>query len=100
MRVVIAPNAFKNALTAAEAALAVRRGLEGSRLGGTYECFPVGDGGDGTGDLIIERLGGRKVEAVVRDPLGRGVGSYWGLIGAGGSGSAVSGSVGSGSVGS
>src|ERR1700742_3579802 len=80
MHIVIAPNAFKNSLSASAAATAIQRGLEGSRLGGTYECFPVGDGGDGTGDLIIARLGGKKMEASARDPLGRRITTYWGLI--------------------
>ncbi len=84
MHLLIAPNAFKNSLSAAEVAEAIRRGLDRSRLKGTRlpyssECFPVGDGGDGTGDLLIERLGGHRVAAEVRDPLGRRIKTYWGL---------------------
>ena len=84
MHLLIAPNAFKNSLSAAEVAEAIRRGLDRSRLKGTRlryssECFPVGDGGDGTGDLLIERLGGHRVTAEVRDPLGRMIKTYWGL---------------------
>jgi len=79
MHLLIAPNAFKNSLSAAEAARAIQRGLDRSRLNGTNECHPVGDGGDGTGDLLIERLHGRKIEAEARDPLGRKINTYWGL---------------------
>jgi glycerate kinase len=95
MHLLIAPNAFKNSLSADEAAKAIRRGLDRSRLrdavwlppsdrpfaGHPYstECFPVGDGGDGTGDLLIERLGGHRVAAEARDPLGRRITTYWGL---------------------
>jgi glycerate kinase len=84
MHLLIAPNAFKNSLSAAEVAEAIRRGLDRSRLKGTRlpyssECFPVGDGGDGTGDLLIERLGGHRVAAEVRDPIGRMIKTYWGL---------------------
>jgi glycerate kinase len=81
MRLLISPNAFKNSLTASEAAEAIRKGFLQSRLTCTCECFPVGDGGDGTGDLIIERLGGRKIEAEARDPFGRRITTYFGLIG-------------------
>ena len=87
MHLLIAPNAFKNSLSAGEVAKAIRRGLDRSRLNGqpgthppySSECFPVGDGGDGTGDLLIERLGGHRVEAEARDPLGRRIQTYWGL---------------------
>jgi glycerate kinase len=79
MHLLIAPNAFKNSLTAAEVAKAIRRGLDRSRLKGTSECFPVGDGGDGTGDLLIERLHGQKIATEARDPFGRKITTYWGL---------------------
>jgi len=76
----IAPNAFKNSLSAGEAALAIRDGLLKSGLDCTCECFPIGDGGDGTVDLIIQRLGGTRHEAEARDPLGRKITTYFGLI--------------------
>jgi glycerate kinase len=90
MHLLIAPNAFKNSLSAAEVAKAIRRGLDRSRLSElssiqpsvrpySSECFPVGDGGDGTGDLLIERLGGHRFAAEARDPFGRRIMTYWGL---------------------
>ncbi|GGB13185.1 glycerate kinase [Puia dinghuensis] len=71
MNILIAPNAFKNSLPADGAATAILLGLQQSRLHFTGECFPVGDGGDGTGDLLIKKLGGVVLEAPVRDPFGR-----------------------------
>ncbi|HWB90778.1 MAG TPA: glycerate kinase, partial [Puia sp.] len=71
MYILIAPNAFKHSLDAAVAAEAIRVGLEQSRLSGTFECFPIGDGGDGTGRLIVEKLQGRSIPCPVHDPLGR-----------------------------
>jgi len=76
----IAPNAFKNSLSAGEAAIAIRDGLLKSGLDCTCECFPIGDGGDGTVDLIIQRLGGTRSEAEARDALGRKITTYFGLI--------------------
>ncbi|MFA6944794.1 MAG: glycerate kinase, partial [Pedobacter sp.] len=49
MHILIAPNAFKNSLSAQESADAIREGLKRSGLLATYECFPIADGGDGTG---------------------------------------------------
>jgi glycerate kinase len=80
MKILIAPNAFKNSLAADEAAGAIQAGLEESRLLGSYDCFPIGDGGDGTGDLIIKRLGARLVECAVHDPLGRPIQASFGWV--------------------
>jgi glycerate 2-kinase len=102
MHMLIAPNAFKNSLSATEAAQAIQRGLESPRSSLahpldpildlpasshppsahpplTTECFPIGDGGDGTGDLLIERLGGQRITAQARDPFGQKLSTYWGL---------------------
>ncbi|HEY4111388.1 glycerate kinase [Puia sp.] len=81
MKILIAPNAFKNSLTADAAATAILQGLRQSRLSFTGECFPIGDGGDGTGDLLIKRLGATLVEAPVHDPLGRPRRASFGLAG-------------------
>lgn len=80
MHILIAPNAFKHALNAQEAALAIRAGMEASKLICTCECFPVGDGGNGTCELIIDRMGGHLAEVIVNDPLGRPVTASFGLI--------------------
>lgn len=81
MHILIAPNAFKNSLSAAAAADAILLGLQESRLRFTAECFPVADGGDGTGDLLMARLGAKKVEVQARDPFRRERTSYYGFDG-------------------
>lgn len=80
MNILISPNAFKHSLTAAEAALAIREGLMQSQLHCTCECFPIGDGGDGTAELIIKKHKGVLVTTEVRDPLGRKIKASFGLI--------------------
>ena len=80
MRILIAPNAFKHSLPAGEAALALCEGLQQSRLSCSTECFPIGDGGDGTAELVIRKRAGEVVPAVVSDPLGRPVHTHFGLI--------------------
>jgi glycerate kinase len=83
VHILISPNAFKNSLNAEEAAAAIEKGLMQSNLKCTCECFPIGDGGDGTGDLIIKKCGGTLVTEDVRDPLGRTVPASFGLIDSG-----------------
>src|SRR6266480_8115392 len=80
MHILIAPNAFKNSLDAEEAAHAIGEGLMESRLKCTCEYFPIGDGGDGTAELIIKKCGGSLVAAAVPDPLGRMKNASFGLI--------------------
>jgi len=79
MHVLIAPNAFKHSLSADAAAAAIQKGLQESSLTFTAESFPVGDGGDGTGDLLMTRLCAQKITAAARDPFGRSRSTYYGL---------------------
>jgi len=83
MHILIAPNAFKNSLTATEAAAAIQQGLNNSKLNCTTECFPIADGGDGTGELIIKKCNGTLADVVVNDPLGRKLNATYGLIDSG-----------------
>ena len=71
MHILIAPNAFKNSLSAGEAAEAISKGLKQSKLQHTSECYPIGDGGDGTANLLIKKFNGTIVNAEVHDPLFR-----------------------------
>ena len=80
IRVLIAPNAFKHSLDATEVALAIQEGLQQSRLDCVCECFPVGDGGDGTGALMTRQQNGRLVAAEADDPFERNINSTFGLV--------------------
>lgn len=80
MRILIAPNAFKNSLDAGAVAKAIEAGLQASSLSCSTTCFPVGDGGDGTEQLLTEKLGGIYMDAMVHDPLGRKISASFGWI--------------------
>jgi len=80
LRILIAPNAFKHSLNATDVATAIEQGLLQSNLDCVCECFPVGDGGDGTGTLMIQKHNGSLVSATVNDPLGRPIASSFGLV--------------------
>jgi glycerate kinase len=83
MHILISPNAFKNSLNAEDAASAIKEGLVRSNLDCSCYCFPIGDGGDGTGDIIIKKRGGVIVSTEVHDSLGRNIVATFGLIDAG-----------------
>jgi glycerate 2-kinase len=80
MRILIAPNAFKNSLNADAAARAIKAGLGESKLKCDCVCFPIGDGGDGTGELIIKHCRGTIIPSSVMDPLGRKIDTWFGVI--------------------
>ena len=80
MHILISPNAFKNSLDATAGATAIKEGLQQSRLSFTATCFPIGDGGDGTGKLLTERCFGTFVSTETIDPLGRKINASFGLI--------------------
>ena len=80
MHILIAPNAFKNSLTANEAAMAIEAGLLKSKLTCTTECFGIADGGDGTGELLIDKINGVHIGVSVSDALGRPVHAQYGLV--------------------
>jgi glycerate 2-kinase len=80
MNILIAPNAFKNGCTAPDAAKAIAEGLQRSSLHCTTRLFPIGDGGDGTADLLVRRLNGKRINVEVLDPLGRKIDSGYAVI--------------------
>lgn len=80
MHILIAPNAFKNSLTALDAAEAIRKGLVQSGLPCSLQCFPIGDGGDGTAELIIKNGNGNFHAVKAADPLGRTINSRIGFM--------------------
>lgn len=67
----LAPNAFKHSLSAEEAAKALERGFQKSKLNCTTTLFPIADGGNGTGKLIHQHLKGKWIHQEVTDPIGR-----------------------------
>jgi glycerate 2-kinase len=80
MHILISPNTFKHSLAAEEAAFAIREGLIQSKLDCDCECFPIGDGGDGTAELIIKKCGGEWVDTPVHYPFGKKINTSFGLI--------------------
>lgn len=80
MRILIAPNSFKNSLNAEEVAAAIREGLEQSCQQVTCELFPVADGGDGTATLLMQHLNARPVEVVVQGPKSEEIKATYGWL--------------------
>lgn len=79
MRVVIAPDSFKESLTAAEVAEAIEIGFKQVFPDAVYIKKPVADGGEGSVDALVAACNGSKVNVEVVGPLGRVLTSSFGL---------------------
>jgi glycerate kinase len=81
MKVVIAPDTFKECLPAAEVAAAMGRGVLEVFPDAQVDLCPMADGGEGTVAAMVAATGGRLVAADVFDPLGRSIRAHFGLLG-------------------
>lgn len=71
MRVLVAPQEFKNSLGADEAALAIASGLRAAHPEWTFDNLPLSDGGPGLLDAIRRAIKADTMAVVARDALGR-----------------------------
>jgi glycerate kinase len=83
LRIVISPQAFKQSISAREAALAIQRGILQAAPDAETILIPVADGGDGTLAALIDTTGGAYHQATVTGPLGEPVDARWGVMGDG-----------------
>lgn len=81
MKIVIAPDSFKESLSALEAASAIEAGFREIFPDAQYVKVPVADGGEGTVDAMIAATDGRLVQLQATGPLGRPVEAFYGLSG-------------------
>lgn len=79
MNILIAPNAFKNSLTAQEVGLEIKHGLEESKFEGEVFVTPIADGGDGSLDILAYYYDASIEHLEVPDPLGRSVKARYGI---------------------
>ncbi|MBZ9539360.1 glycerate kinase [Modicisalibacter tunisiensis] len=78
MKILIAPDSYKDALPAREAAAAIAAGLRRVRPEAELVECPMGDGGEGTLDALIAATGAERRHARVQDALGRPATAAWG----------------------
>jgi glycerate 2-kinase len=83
MKIVIAPDSFKESMTAAEVCSAVEEGFRKVFGNAEYVHVPVGDGGEGTVQSVVDATGGRIVEVQAIGPLGDLVDAFYGITGDG-----------------
>ena len=83
MKIVIAPDSWKESLSASGVAQAIEKGFREIFPDALYVSVPVADGGEGTVDAMIAATQGTEQYARVTGPLGEQVNARWGMSGDG-----------------
>ncbi|MBM6608004.1 glycerate 2-kinase [Enterobacteriaceae bacterium RIT814] len=83
MKIVIAPDSYKESLSATEVAQAIEKGFREIFPEAEYVSVPVADGGEGTVEAMIAATNGALQYAAVTGPLGETVNACWGISGDG-----------------
>lgn len=83
MKFILAPDSFKESMTAKEACISMEKGLRKVFKDATCIHVPMADGGEGTVDALIESTNGNLHEVEVTAPLGNKVKAKFGILGDG-----------------
>lgn len=81
MKIVIAPDSFKESLSALDVANAIEQGLMQVIPDCEIVKIPVADGGEGTVQSMVDATGGSIVSLEVMGPLGHKVNAHYGILG-------------------
>jgi len=80
MKILIAPDSFKDCLEAAEVARYLSEGIRRVVPSASIHSIPVADGGEGFVTTMLSSMGGEKVHLEVFDPLMREVEAFYGIL--------------------
>ncbi len=83
MKIIIAPDSFKECLTAAQVAQHIEDGMRQIFPNAEYVQVPVADGGEGTLQSLVDATNGHCVDTSVTGPRGARVKARFGLLGSG-----------------
>lgn len=81
MKIVIAPDSYKESLSAMEVATEIERGFRQVLPNADYIKVPVADGGEGTVQSMVDATEGKLVTLSVIGPLGNRVEAHYGILG-------------------
>jgi len=80
MKIIIAPDSFKESLSAMGVAQAIETGFKQIYPDATYVKLPMADGGEGTVQALVDACGGRIEKVNVTGPLGQPVAAFYGIL--------------------
>ncbi|MCH7871875.1 MAG: glycerate kinase [Planctomycetes bacterium] len=77
MKILVAPDKFKDALAAPAVAEAIAAGIRDALPDAEVDCCPLADGGDGSGPILAHALRATLRRTTVHDPLSRPIQASW-----------------------
>ena len=80
MKIVIAPDSFKETLSAFEVASAIESGFQNVFPEAEIIKIPVADGGEGTVDAMVRATNGSVEFSEVEGPMGKIIRAKWGCL--------------------
>lgn len=80
MKFVLAPDSFKDSMTASEVCLAMTKGIKKVLPNAAIVAVPMADGGEGTTSALVDSQHGKYIKKQVTGPLGDKVTADYGLI--------------------
>ncbi|MCK8070299.1 glycerate kinase [Vibrio sp. 1CM23M] len=80
MKIVIAPDSFKESLSAVSVAACIEKGFREIFPDAEFVTLPLADGGEGTVDVLLQGLAGQKRTHQVEGPLGELVNAEWAML--------------------
>ena len=80
-KIVIAPDSFKESLSALQVAQCIENGFKTAFPNAEYIKIPVADGGEGMVDTLLEAAHGTKIAQSVTSATGEPIAAFWGLSG-------------------
>jgi glycerate kinase len=81
MKILIAPDSFKETLTATDAANAIEEGFLDIFPEANILKLPISDGGEGTVDVLVTATQGKYFSTKVSGPTGEYINAKWGMLG-------------------
>jgi len=81
MKIVIAPDSFKETLSASEVANAIEAGFLEFFPSAEILKLPIADGGEGTVDVLVSATEGSYFSTNISGPMGEVVSARWGMLG-------------------
>lgn len=81
MKFVLAPDSFKESMTAKEVCQAMKNGIQKVIPNAQIVSIPMADGGEGTTDSLIDATNGKKYSVEVTGPLNNKVTAHYGILG-------------------
>ena len=80
MKIILAPDSFKENLTSMEVATAMEKGIKRAMPEADCIKIPMADGGEGTVQSLVHAAGGSFISCDVKGPVGRRVKAHYGML--------------------